>query len=386
MAFIIGVNLQVKIRGVMLKVAIIDADLIGRAKHRFPNLVCMKLSGYYKEQGADVELKLDYENLDFYDKVFISKVFTDTPINESVLKLSNVEYGGTGFFFDKAPPLPDEIEHHMPDYHLYDEWVNKKIEAGESRVQFKEYLDYSLGFITRGCFRKCAFCVNQKYDRVFKHSPLSEFYDPTRKKICLLDDNFLGCPDWKEILQELIDTGKPFKFKQGMDERILTDEKCKMLFSAKYDGDYTFAFDNVADYDLIEKKLQLINKYKSIKTIPKFYVLVGFDREDKWDDDFWLQDQIDAWTRIELLMKYQCLPYIMRFNRYEESPYRGMYIQLARWCNQPSLFKKKSLREYVFEVDKGKAAMRYLTEFEQKHPKIAKRYFDLKYSDYKPTS
>ena len=33
MAFIIGVNLQVKIRGVMLKVAIIDADLIGRAKH-----------------------------------------------------------------------------------------------------------------------------------------------------------------------------------------------------------------------------------------------------------------------------------------------------------------------------------------------------------------
>ena len=76
----------------------------------------------------------------------------------------------------------------------------------------------------------------------------------------------------------------------------------------------------------------------------------------------------------------------MRFNRYEESPYRGMYIQLARWCNQPSLFKKKSLREYVFEVDKGKAAMRYLTEFEQKHPEIAKRYFDLKYSDYKPTS
>ena len=59
MVFIIGVNLQVKIRGVMLKVAIIDADLIGRAKHRFPNLVCMKLSGYYKEQGADVELKRD---------------------------------------------------------------------------------------------------------------------------------------------------------------------------------------------------------------------------------------------------------------------------------------------------------------------------------------
>lgn len=41
-----------------MKIAIIDADLIGRSKHRFPNLVCMKLSGYYKEIGAEVELKL----------------------------------------------------------------------------------------------------------------------------------------------------------------------------------------------------------------------------------------------------------------------------------------------------------------------------------------
>jgi hypothetical protein len=29
---------------------------------------------------------------------------------------------------------------------------------------------------------KCQFCVNQKYDHVFLHSPLEEFYDPARKK------------------------------------------------------------------------------------------------------------------------------------------------------------------------------------------------------------
>jgi len=71
-------------------------------------------------------------------------------------------------------------------------------------VQFKEYTDYSIGFVTRGCFRKCPFCVNQKYDRVFLHSPLEEFYDSTRKKVCLLDDNVFGCPQWKDILEELI--------------------------------------------------------------------------------------------------------------------------------------------------------------------------------------
>ena len=47
-----------------MNIAIIDADLVGKKKHRFPNLVCMKISGYYKEQGNRVTLKLDYDNLE----------------------------------------------------------------------------------------------------------------------------------------------------------------------------------------------------------------------------------------------------------------------------------------------------------------------------------
>ena len=47
-----------------MKVAITDADLLGRTKHRFPNLVCEKLSAYWKEKGEEVELKLNYENLE----------------------------------------------------------------------------------------------------------------------------------------------------------------------------------------------------------------------------------------------------------------------------------------------------------------------------------
>ena len=34
-----------------MNIAVIDADLIGRKRHRFPNLVCMKLSAYLKERG-----------------------------------------------------------------------------------------------------------------------------------------------------------------------------------------------------------------------------------------------------------------------------------------------------------------------------------------------
>ena len=224
-----------------MNIAIIDADLIGRKKHRFPNLACMKISGYYKELGNNVCLKKDYENLEQFDKVFISKVFTDTPINEEILKLPNVEYGGTGFYYDKAPKLSYEIEHHMPDYNLYLNWVNSKLKNGGNRKEFEYYLDYSIGFTTRGCFRKCKFCVNQHYDKSEKHSNLSEFYDESKKYICLLDDNILACPNWKDIFEELNKINKPFQYKQGIDERLLTEEKVKVLSKSKYKGDYIFA-------------------------------------------------------------------------------------------------------------------------------------------------
>ena len=364
-----------------MKIGIVDADLIGRKRHRFPNLACLKISGYYKEQGHDIELLLDYENLKQYDKVFISKVFTDTEIPNEVLTLDNVEYGGTGFYFDKAPDLPYEIEHHMPDYHLYDKWVYEQLDKGMKRSEFKEYLDYSIGFVTRGCFRKCKFCVNQKYNKVVKHSPLKEFYDPTRPKICLLDDNFFGCPQWKEILEELKATGKQIKFKQGLDERLLTEEKCELLCSIKYDSVITFAFDDIADYEVIEQKLKMIRKYTN--QIFVFYVLCGFDRSGRYDEEFWKQDIEDTFKRIKLLMKYKCLPYIMRFEKYQESPYKGMYITLARWCNQPSFFKKKSLRKYANDQGENYAPNRYITYFESKCPEIAQKYYDMKWDSDK---
>lgn len=394
-----------------MKIAIIDADLIGRKKHRFPNLVCEKLSAYHKERGDDVYLVMDYDQVDDYDEVYISKVFTDTEVpqwisdgvnmdNREVSLAPNIHVGGTGFFFADAPDLDEEIEHHMPDYHLYDDWIESEVKKAELDcrkrgiefnkssflMQFKEYTDYSIGFMTRGCFRKCPFCVNQKYDRVLLHSSLDEFYDPNRKKICLLDDNFLGCPNWKEILEELISLKKPFKFKQGIDERILTDERCKLLFSASYDGDYTFAFDNIADYDLIHSKLKLIRKYTKATNI-KFYVLVGFESTDEYDIE-------NMWKRVALLMKYQCLPYIMRYQNknvtpWKESRFRGMYITMARWCNQPGFFKKKSFREYCqANQDLVKteghicSSMRALLDFEKEFPEIAERYFDLRFDSY----
>ena len=111
-----------------MKIAIVDADLIGRDKHRFPNLACEKISGYWKEHGASVTLLTDYIwDASDYDHVYVSKVFTDTPIPDWIYEHDNIHVGGTGFYFDQAPALPDEIEHHMPDYSLYDEWIEAEM-------------------------------------------------------------------------------------------------------------------------------------------------------------------------------------------------------------------------------------------------------------------
>ena len=185
--------------------------------------------------------------------VYLSKVFDYTEIPIDIMKYDNLYYGGTGFYYELMPDLPDFMEHMKPDYILYHSWIGDMMREGAKRKEFEYYLDYSIGFNTRGCFRKCEFCVNKKYDKVQLHSPVKEFLDEDKPYICLLDDNLFGYPKWKDIIEELIATKKSFQFKQGLDLRLMTDEKARIMSNVKYKGDYIFAFDDIMDRDLIEE-------------------------------------------------------------------------------------------------------------------------------------
>jgi hypothetical protein len=380
----------------MKNVGIIDADLLdNKISHSFPNLACMKLSGHHKEQGDRVSLLLNYSQIDKYDKVYISKVFTETVIPQSnvlipsPIERPNVEYGGTGFFFDKAPNLPDEIEHHMPDYNLYNDWlgnqknpIGKKL--GEKRVgrgSWDYYTDYSIGFMTRGCFRKCPFCVNQKYRKVEFHTHVKEFFVPARRAISLWDDNILGYAHWKDVFDELIATGRSFQFKQGMDIRMLTDEKAKVITSCKYEGHYIFAFDDIREREIIEKKLLLWRKYVSPRHETKLFVLCGFDEEGKYDEAFWKKDIENTFERVHIIMKYGCLPFLMRYKNAKTGPYRKLYSHMDEWINSVLNFAKKSFRQFCERPsmkDTNKNRWRNLDDIEKRFPDIAKKYFDLR--------
>lgn len=392
----------------MPKIAVIDAEIIGKAKHRFPNLAIMKISSYHKSIGDSVDLKLDYDNLNEYDIVYVSKVFTDTVVPDAVLTLQNVVYGGTGFYYDKAKPLPQEIEHSKPDYDLYLAWVNDKLLSGEKRKDFAYYLDYSIGFTTRGCIRGCSFCVNKNYKQSLKHSPVSEFMDESRPKICLLDDNVLASSSWKTIFEELIHTGKKFQYKQGMDERLLTKEKCEYIFEkSNWDGDYIFAFDNFNERDIIIDKLDLIRSlYNPKGQTVKFYVFTGYNHLNpgEYNEEFYKNDIVQLMERIFILGKYNCLPYTMRYADYENFPfpYNKMYVNIACWTNQPNFLKKMTLeqfsmargmsrdlykkylpepRKYVEDGHKMGSSWKALEEFKKMHPSIYASYFTKKVFD-----
>lgn len=357
-----------------MKIAILDADFIGRKKHRFPNLTCMKLSGYYKARGDDVFLKKSWDDLgEDADETFVAKVFSDTtfPADFSLIceRDPTIHWDGTGFFFDQAGKLPPEIEHTMPDYSLYD------------GIPGRFYKDYSIGFLTRGCFRHCRFCVNQRSNRSIAWSPLREFMDEKRKKLCFLNDNFLACKDWERIIHEVIETGKPFRFHQGLDVRLLDEKKIKALFfDSVYDGDFTFAFDDIRDRKEIEEKMDLIRSYTDTPRI-RFYVLCGFKGIGK-------TDIIEMLERIKIIGSHGMIPYIMRYQDrrpdipgWRNSYYRHLYVAIARWVNQPSLFKSMSFSDFC-EKDqisiKGEvecASLKSMHEFAEEMNDLAKIYF-----------
>ena len=361
-------------------IGLLDADLLDNGT-RHPNLALMKISGFYKYLGNNVTLIENHSSCftENFDQIFISKVFTFTNIPANILSLPNVQIGGTGFFEDGGENLPDEIEHHFPDYHLYDNYIEKALQNKVSRTKFADYIDYSIGFSTRGCFRKCSFCVNKKYDKPFFHSEIKEFLDISRPYIYLWDDNFLAYSGWEKILDELEDIGKPFQFRQGLDIRLMNEKKAERISKTIYHGDFIFAFDHLEDRELIEKKLKLWRRYTHRTT--KLYVLCAFDSQDE-------KDISNTFERIAILMKYGCLPYIMRFESYKNSRFKDLYIQIARWCNQPNFFKKKSFRQfceanqaYVKTENVLCTAFQSMIEFEKEFPEIAKKYFDLRYDE-----
>jgi len=322
-----------------MNIGVIDCEFISGKGGKFPNLALMKISNYHKKKGDYVQL-VGFDELNpislfnnTQDRYYISKVFSKTQIPGYIKRGDNVFIGGSGFFYDHEHGLSDEIEHVKPDYSLY--------KGHESNEYFNKF---SIGFTTRGCFRKCPFCINRNCDRVVRHSPVHEFLDTSRPFIMLLDDNITGFSGFYDIFDELNATGKPFIFKQGMDFRLLSLKKMRKIWDSNYysgktksKGGRTFfyAFDDINDYDTINEKLNTYYSNIPYKHNLIFYVLAGFDRDNKYTDEFFEKDIRDTLKRIKLLFSYGAFAYVMLHENYKLSPYYDLLNDLKNVCNAP---------------------------------------------------
>jgi len=283
-----------------------------------PNIALMKLSTYHKNKGDTVELikgeakrtNINYEN---YDKGYASVIFHK---NKELIDGFPFEIGGVGYDLHKN--LPEDIEHLMPDYSLYPD------------------NEYSIGYTTRGCIRECSFCVvPQKEGNIEFNANLEEFYNPNLKKIMLLDNNIFAYKNYRDIFDQIGKTKKRTTFKQGLDFRIINNDKIDALLSIKYDREYIFAYDSMTIRQTIERNMNKYrNRFKDWSL--KFFVLVGYDTT--------LAEDI---FRIKYLKEHKCLPYIMRHENCYSSPNAGFYNDLGAYCNQVWIFKTMEFQEMV---------------------------------------
>lgn len=382
-----------------LIIGLVDADLLAKGT-RHPNLALLKIAGFLHDNNIEFELILDNKaDITKYSHIYLSRVFSFTELPDFYKKAKGTpdankfHIGGTGFYvteknvkeFSKKRnedmhslendpflrTLPNKVEgaksygidmaRQMPYYHLYDKYVDQQVEKGFKREKYKDYLQYSIGFLTRGCIRHCPFCVNKLEKAIFPYSKLDWFLDKevdknghrVRPYIYLWDDNFLASDYsvWKPLLQDLINRKQPFQFRQGLDERMIAqsphgEEMAEMLSKSKYHGDFIFAFDNWKDRELIERALK-IWKHHNPKKGTKFYLFCGYmltnDSHDRFYKDIW-----ELFQRIKILMSYGCVGYIMRHEDYHKYEISNLYIQIARWCNQQAFYKKMSFWEFCY--------------------------------------
>ena len=316
-----------------MRIGLIDVD-----GHNFPNLPLMKLSAWHKQQGDNAEW---YEPLlhgfpnDPLDKVYMSKVFSFTPDFPYYVNAKEISKGGSGYCIELVDgkeiyhkendtQLPYEVEHIYPDYSLYPELTK----------------DTAYGFMSRGCPRGCDFChVEAKEGRkAYKVADLSEFWRG-QKNIVLLDPNPIACKEWKDILQQLIDSGAWVDFSQGVDIRLMTEEKAEMIKRIKTKNIH-FAWDRYEDKEKIVPKLKMFKEYTGYDYRKlTVYMLCNFDTTFEQDLE-----------RVYLLRDLGYNPYVMLYDK-EHIPTGHKLKHLQRWVNNRIIFRTcEKFEEFDFKT------------------------------------
>ena len=282
----------------------------GDGQTGFPNLALMKLSAWHTGQGDEVEW---WNPLLPYDRVYSSKVFTFTPecpyLPEDAIK------GGTGYGI--MDELPQDIDDIFPDYSLYLD------------------CDHAIGFLTRGCIRKCPWCVvPRKEGKIRPYRTWREVKRPDSRDIVFMDNNVLACAHGLEQIEDMIGQDVRVDFNQGLDARLITPEVASMLAGLKW---IRFVRMSADTDEMLEKVLTPIDRLRKhgVKPYRVFvYVLV--------------QDVESAERRAVALRQIGAEVFAQPYRDFTTNAEPAEELRdFARWVNHKAIFKTvKSFKDY----------------------------------------
>lgn len=269
---------------------------------KFKNLALEKIRLYYSTHGHEV-LDCSPQEAQLFDQVYCSSLFNWT--NKKYVA-PNMIYGGTGF--DLTTELPP------------------KIEAMRPKLNF--------GFTTRGCIRKCKFCVvPEKEGMIHAVGDLMDLWDGRSKQITLFDNNILAMPSHFEYICQQARTHKiQLDFNQGLDHRLLTDSLIDCMKTIRH-HEYRFAWDNPNSIDSVAHAIDLLSFHGIRRNL--WYVLVGFDTTLEQD-----------LFRLNYLKSRNQNAYVQRFRK-NGQPFDPKYIPLARWANQHHIFQGMTWEQFL---------------------------------------
>lgn len=233
-----------------MRIALHDGD----PQTNFPNYALMKISAWHKAAGDSVDWWLPFIQ---YDRVYSSKVFTFTPENPYLP--TNTVKGGTGYGLYNE--LPTEIDGMYPDYSIYPE------------------CSYAIGFLTRGCIRRCPWCVVPKKEGlIHPYRTWRAIKRPDSRDIVFMDNNVLACHYGIEQMTDMIGQNIRIDFNQGLDARLIDDNVAGILSRLKWIRFIRMSCDTDAMLDVVLRAVERLGMH-SVKPYRIFVYLLVQDIE-----------------------------------------------------------------------------------------------------------
>jgi len=315
-------------------------------KVKYPPLGLMKISTFHKQRGDEVVFykgtRAEVRD-QHWDIIYIATMFTyhwNIVINtikfyqrnkaKAPIKVGGVLASLLAEDLEKETGIKphvglyEEVDRLPPDYHLFDGVYEYPVH------------DASIGYTTRGCIRCCPFCAVPRLEPEFvPYIPLKPQIDPNKKDLLLLDNNVLASPEFPRIIEEIKECGfyKGAKFKgrlryvdfnQGVDVRLLTDEKMRLLSEIAINP-LRIAFDHIELKDIYIEKIRLAHKY-GIKRLSNF-ILYNFNDTP---EDFYERLRINIELNEELGLHIFSFP--MRFIPLDAK--RRGYVDNPHWTKK----------------------------------------------------